>query len=220
MITEAISTDMTFLDLINKWLDHVQAYKSEEYYKTNRNLARHWVRIWGQVLCSELLTEMIEKRLVERKKVSAYSANKELRHLRVIFNFGKKKFNLITNPTDGIEFFPVTKRIKYIPSADDIEKMLSAANPEIRDYLMVIKDTMARVSEINRLSWNDVDLENRHLVLYTRKKKGGNLTPRKVPITQRLHKILCNCYAKRNTDYPWVFCNSYVDYTISSISFE
>ena len=48
---------------------------------------------------------MIEKRLIERKKVSAYSANKELRNLRIIFNFGKKKFNLIANPTDGIEFF-------------------------------------------------------------------------------------------------------------------
>ena len=90
-----IQTDMTFLELINKWLDHVQAYKSKEYYKTNRNMARHWVRLWGHVLCSEFITEMIEKRLIERKKVSAYSANKELRHLRVIFNFGKKKFNII-----------------------------------------------------------------------------------------------------------------------------
>jgi len=90
-----LQTDMTFLELINSWLDHVQAYKSEEYYKTNRNMARHWVKLWGKLLCSELLTKMIEKRLVERKKVSAYSANKELRHLRVIFNFSKRKFNLL-----------------------------------------------------------------------------------------------------------------------------
>ena len=212
VITDPIPTDMTFLDLINKWLDHVQAYKSEEYYKTNRNMARHWVQKWGKVLCAELSTEMIEKRLIERKKVSAYSANKELRNLRIIFNFGKKKFNLIANPTDGIEFFPMTKKIKYIPSPDDIEKVLNVAEPEIRDYLMAIKDTMARVNEINRLTWNDVDLENKYLVLYTRKKKGGHLTPRKVPITQRLYKILCERYTARNTDYPWVFCNTYLDW--------
>ena len=205
-------TDMTFLDLINSWLDHVQAYKSEEYYKTNRNLARHWVKLWGERLCSELQTKMIEKRLIQRKKVSAYAANKELRHLRAIFNFGKKKLDLRANPTDGIEFFPMTKRIKYIPSSEDIEKVLSVANPEVRDYLMVIKDTMARVSEINRLSWDDVDLENRYLVLYTRKKRGGHLTPRKVPLTQRLYEILSDRYRVRNSKYPWVFCNTYVDW--------
>jgi len=202
---------MTFLELINKWLDHVQAYKSKEYYKTNRNMARHWVRLWGHVLCSEFITEMIEKRLIERKKVSAYSANKELRHLRVIFNFGKKKFNLISNPTEGVEFFPMIKKMKHIPSSTEIEKALNAANPEVRDYLMVIKDTMARVSEINRLSWDDVDLGNKYLVLYTRKKKGGHLTPRKVPLTQRLYRILSDRYKVRNIKYPWVFCNTYTD---------
>ena len=205
-------TDTAFSELINRWLDHVQAYKSEEYYKTNRNLARHWVRLWGHLLCSELLTRMIEKRLIERKKVSAYSANKELRHLRTIFNFGKKKQILAINPTDGIEFFPVTKRIKYVPSPADIDKALSFANQEIMDYLMAVKDTMARVSEINRLTWDDVDLESKYLVLYTRKKKGGHLTPRKIPMTQRLYEILCNRYATRNFDYPWVFCNTYKDW--------
>ncbi len=204
--------DMTFLDLINKWLDHVQAYKSKEYYRANRIMARHWVRSWGDTPCSKLLTEMIERRLMERKKVSAYSANKELRHLRVIFNFGKKKFNLQSNPTDGIEFFPTTKKIKYVPSPEDIEKALSIAEPEVRDYLMTIKDTMARVNEINRLTWDDVDLKNKFLVLYTRKKRGGHLTPRKVPLTKRLYRILSDRYKERNRNYPWVFCNTYVNW--------
>lgn len=205
-------TDMVFWELINEWLDYVQAYKSKEYYKTNRNMARHWVRLWGKLLCYDIQTKMIEKRLIERKKVSAYSANKELRHLRAIFNFGKKKFNLAGNPTDGIEFFPMTKRIKYVPPSTDIEKALSVADPEIKDYLMAIKDTIARVSEINRLKWDDVDLENKYLVLYTRKKRGGHLTPRKVPLTQRLFEILSNRYKVRNMDHPWVFCNTYIDW--------
>jgi integrase len=205
-------TDMTFLDLINKWLDHVQVYKSNEYYRINRIMARHWVKLWGDTSCSKVLPEMIEKRLIERRKVSAYCANKELRHLRVIFNFGKKKFNLPSNPTGGIEFFPMTKRIKYVPSSDDIENALSVADPEVKEYLMAIKDTMARVSEINRLIWDDVDLHNKYLVLYTRKKRGGHLTPRKVPLTQRLYEILSNRYKVRKKRYPWVFCNTYVDW--------
>ena len=55
---------------------------------------------------------------------------------------------------------------------------------------------MGRVSEINRLTWDDVDLERRYVVLYTRKKRGGHLTPRKVPMTQRLYEVLSRRHFK------------------------
>jgi len=46
---------------------------------------------------------------------------------------------------------------------------------------------MTRVGEINRLKWDDVNLEAGYVVLYTRKKAGGNLTPRTVqPAKRRL----------------------------------
>jgi len=35
---------------------------------------------------------------------------------------------------------------------------------------------MGRVNEINRPEWNDMDLEHRRIILYTRKKRGGHLT--------------------------------------------
>jgi integrase len=47
-----------------------------------------------------------------------------------------------------------------------------------KDYLATIKETMARMDEINRLIWEDIDFDGRALVPYTRKKKGGHLTPK------------------------------------------
>jgi integrase len=38
--------------------------------------------------------------------------------------------------------------------------------------IYVIKDTLARVSEVNRLECEDIDLDNRTITLKTRKKKG------------------------------------------------
>jgi integrase len=64
---------------------------------------------------------------------------------------------------------------------------------------------MARVGEINRLTWEDVDLEGRYVVLYTRKKRGGHLTPRKVPMTTRVHGMLLRRYKCRDKAKPWVF---------------
>jgi hypothetical protein len=46
---------------------------------------------------------------------------------------------------------------------------------------------MTLVGEINWLKWDDVNLEAGYVVLYTRKKAGGNLTPRTVqPAKRRL----------------------------------
>jgi len=202
-------TDMGFLELVNKRLDHVEAYNSEKHYNDYRYLARRWIERWGQLGCSEMTQEMIEQFILERRKVSPDTANKEIRHLRAMFNFGKKKRLISQNPTDGLEFLPVEKLVKYIPPPEDIDKVIAVADQETSDYLWTIRDTMARGCEINRLTWDDVNFEGRHLILYTRKKKGGHLTPRQIPITDRLFDILRRRHSKRDPSKPWVFWHTY-----------
>ncbi len=207
-------TDIRFLDLVNKRLDHVKAYKSGEYYKAYCYMAKRWVHHWADLECRSITPQMIEEFLIGRSMKSEFAANKDLRHLRATFNYGKKRRLILSDPTAGISFFPVEKRIKYVPSVDDIDKVISCAAPDIQDYLWTIRDTMARVDEINRLIWSDVSFEDAtgYVVLYTRKKRGGHLTPRKVPMTQRLCEILKRRFLARTIGQPWVFCNSYVDW--------
>ena len=85
---------------------------------------------------------------------------------------------------------PVEKRVKYVPSIEDIYKVIALADADTQDYLWLILHTLGRVSEINRLEWKDVDFYNQRVTLFTRKKRGGHLTPRLVPMTDRVFKIL------------------------------
>ena len=62
---------------------------------------------------------------------------------------------------------------------------------------------MARVGEINRLTWDDLNLESGYVILYTRKKTGGHLTPRKVPMTKKLYEVLSWRYQERDAKQPW-----------------
>jgi integrase len=73
----------------------------------------------------------------------------------------------------------------------------------MQDYLWVIRETMGRVSKINRLEWKDA-------ILYTRKKKGGHLTPIKIPMTAKLFEVLSSRYSNRDESKPWVFWHEYV----------
>jgi integrase len=202
-------TDMGFLDLVNKRLDHVKAYNSESHYGTYTYLSKRWAKKWGDEPCSQIIPVMVQKHLLERRQISAYTANKDLRYLRATFQFGIRKRFIANDPTDGLGFFPVEKRVKYVPPSEDIDKVIACANPDTKDYLYVVRETVARVGEVNRLRWDDVNLDVGYVVLYTRKKSGGHLTPRKVPMTQKLHEVLSRRFQTREPSKPWVFWHRY-----------
>jgi len=204
-----LQTDMDFLELVNRKLDHVKAYNAECHYRDYFYNARRWTKRWEGLTCSQIKREMIQEHILKRSKVSACTANQDLRYLRAVFNYGKKNELVDVNPTQGIDFLPTEKKIKYVPSSQDIDKVIQMADPDIQDYLEVARETMARISEVNRLLWDDVNLEDRYVVLYTRKKKGGHLTPRKVPMTEKLFSVLSKRYGLRDKTKPWVFWHTY-----------
>jgi integrase len=148
---------------------------------------------------------MIQQYILDRAKHSHYAANYDLRLLKALINHAIRIKIIKENPVDGVPFLPVEKKTKYVPPVEDIDKVIAMADPDTQDYLWVIRESMGRMGEINRLTWNDVDLMNRFVTLYTRKKKGGHLTPRKVPMTGKLYEILSRRYQTRVKEKPWVF---------------
>jgi len=210
-VVRSTPTAMAFLELVNRRLDHVKAYNSKRHYTDHFYMAKRWIGEWEKLSCEEVTRDKIQNFLLKRAEVSLYTANKDLRYLRALFNFGISRNWITENPTRGLSFFPVEKRLKYIPPKADVLKVIAAADPDTQEYLWTIKETMARMGEVNRLSWSDVNFEERYVVLYTRKKKGGHLTPRKVPMTQKLFEVLSRRYEKRAKDKPWVFWQRYWD---------
>ena len=118
-------------------------------------------------------------------------------------NYGVKKGFIKINPVNGVDFLPVEKRIKYVPPTEDIDKVIAVAPEDTKAYLWTIRETLGRVSEINRLEWKDVDLQGRYVTLYTRKKKGGHLTPRRIWMTGKLHSVFSELAATRTDNHPW-----------------
>ncbi len=208
------ATDMAFLTLLNHSLDFTNAYRTEKHYKDCVYMAKRWAKQWKEKTIYEIAPDEIVRYMIKLKnRVSAYTANKELRALRAVFNFGIKPPNrwFIDNPTDGIKFFPVEKKAKYVPSQEDVIRVIMASEGETRDYLWTIALTLARVSEVNRLEWKDVDFESRTVRLYTRKTKGGNLVPRSIPMCQTLEEVLKR--RLKGNKMQWVFYHTYFSRT-------
>jgi integrase len=155
------------------------------------------------------LDTLVQDHLLERAKISANTANKDLIYLRALFNYGNKKNLVDCNPTSNLDFFPVEKRKKYVPPKSDVFKVIDSADPDTQDYLWSILCTAARVGEINGLTWDDVDFDSRLVTLWTRKKKGGNREPRDVPMVSKLYDILKYRFETREPQLQWVFWHSY-----------
>ncbi len=168
--------------------------------------ARRWVKRWSGLTCSELSSELISELRNERSEISNQTANKELRYLRSLFNWGITKKFIADNPASRVEMMRVEKRSIYVPTHRDIKKVFEVASEDQKDYLWCLRDTLARSREINNLKWNDINFKEKHLTLFTRKKKHGTKTPRNIPMTQGLCERLVYRFEKHHSkDIPWVF---------------
>jgi integrase len=94
------------------------------------------------------------------------------------------------------------------PSEKEILQLIMAADPEKdeKDFLLTILHTLARVDEILRLTWQDVNFEQRSIRLWTRKRKGGSYESNNLHMNEDLYQILKRRYKKR-THERWVFPN-------------
>ncbi len=187
----------------------LSVYKTPSYYKDNRYLFKRLVRRWGQMSVDEITSMNVQKFILERSRLGHYAANYDLRLLKALFNHGIRHKVVSENPVQNVPFLPVEKRVKYVPPVQDIDKIIALADPDTQDYLWTIRETMGRMGEINRLAWDDVDLKNRSVTLYTRKKQGGHLTPRRVSMTQQLFEVLNRRFAGRDPKMPWVLWHTY-----------
>jgi len=178
--------DMSLNELMNFKLDELDLKKSKKYYKENKRYFKMFLEFVGDVPVSAVAKSQINsfladfsKDLLSRKRTN-YKVNACLRCLKTLFFHGIRIYELdIKNPCVGIEFYPVAKRLKYIPSDKDIDAVLKLCDPDERRLIEFVRDTGVRIDEAMRLMAEDV-LED-YVVLYTRKSRYSNMMPRKVP---------------------------------------
>lgn len=207
-LSRPISTDMDFLTLLNLRLDEVK-HLSHDHYMDTVYHAKRWAKRWSGLSCSDITIDLITLLRDERSKISNQTANKDLRYLRSLFNWGIKKGYVSDNPAFKVETLRVEKKAIYVPSEADIDKVFRIASPDQRDYLWCLRDTFARSREINNLLWDDVDFKNKTVTLYTRKKRHGTKTPRVIPMTENLYSVLSHRYDERDGSAPWVFWHQF-----------
>lgn len=210
-------TDITFYELCQRRLDYLKAAATPKYYSQNRQTFRRAIAFFGpDTPVSAIAKHEVQDFLVERANelvengFDMHGVNKDIRHLKALFYYGSDEIEATSgsNPLRKIKFFAVSQSVKYIPPDSDIAKVLLIADKFQQTYLTVIKNTLARSIEINRLRVEDVDFENQRIRLWTKKSKTQDLTPRWVGMNSELLTTLKAWFKIRYKRNPLVFYNS------------
>lgn len=172
-----------FIGLCESRLRDLKLRRTKQYFRENERLIRKLILLWGHK--KEIVRKDVEDYL--HKVKSPHVANNELRFIKALFNHGIEREWFTYNPAGRIKLRPIAKKRKYIPSRQDVAKVLDMVDEEQRRYLLLIINTLARVSEINNLEWEDVHED--YLVLRTRKSKNSNVKERRIPFNKTLRDI-------------------------------
>jgi integrase len=134
-----------------------------------------------------------------------YAANRMLQLLSAIYN------KMIAwdvyagrNPAIGITKFAETPRARYLKRKELdslVEKLVSSANRDLHDFVLLSICTGARKSNIYAMRWDEIDLKDATWTSPGEKQKNGQ--PKVFSLTDREVRILKS--RKRGSDLEWVF---------------
>jgi integrase len=140
----------------------------------------------------EIITKFRDSLLTSRMKGDEHKArrgvNKDLRNLRTVFNWAHRNNIISTRPFDRITFFKANPVIPEILTRDELLRFYRALPKTgyYRMFFVFMRYTGRRRSEILRLTFGDIDLQEKTIRLPSRKTGG----PKKIPMHTRLHRIL------------------------------
>ncbi|MBU1741625.1 MAG: site-specific integrase, partial [Proteobacteria bacterium] len=209
----------TVLELLNERISWVELHRTRVYASDHKYCFRRVLERapeWAKLSATAITVEMVEAwaedwaaDLLEQGK-TRHQVNAALTLLEATWNkpWGakRKEREFPRNPFALVERYSVEKKAKYLPTDAQVAKVLMAAPPKGRLLMELMLGTGARPSEAVELQWFDVqaDQEPYSVVLYTRKKRGGTRTPRRVTITPELAAGL-RSWRKGNPDSHYVF---------------
>lgn len=187
---ELITTSPTFGRVANQRLADLKVYATASHYRDVRTILSRFEE-WYGIPIALITPTMAKRRIFElAEEFGNRYANRHLLELKAVFNQAVKENLLTKNELNVILKLKVSDSSKQVPERSDIDRVIELAEPLDRAYLEVVLFTAARIREINRLTWGDVDFKQRAVRLWTRKKKHGDRKFRTIPMIDRVYEAL------------------------------
>lgn len=200
-----------FKDAAYIYLDYAERRFADKTFRYKRYVLSKFNEFLERQNIAHLPIDQITPHMVHaylNTRSSNYNYNFHRKDLSAMFAYAVKKLKILkTNPCADIDKMPHQSKKPEIPSKETVMKFLAAAKPKIeRPLILTVLLTAARIDEVLRLKWSDIDFDNGTLTRYTRKRSGGNYAPITIKMNQDLLAVIQGLWDRR-TQEEWVFFN-------------
>jgi site-specific recombinase XerD len=180
-------------------------YKTIKLYKTTFKI---FIEHFGDLQLADLTTRMIEDYLLMRAtKVSIFAGRRDMICLSASFNKAVKDGYLLKNPCQGIKRFKLPEAQPKFYSKEDLEKLLSVMidNPDMKDAVIFSVNSGLRQMEMITLTWSQVNLNDRIIVLDNSSHITKTKRVRSIPLNPDAYEVIQKRYSKRIEGLEYVF---------------
>jgi len=177
----------TFAEVVAEFKESYTGWGKATFVKNNGTLNALCAE-FGNLSVAAISTRQIEAYLARRidmDGITTATRNRYLATLKTLYKCAARWGYIARNPTEPVKIQKEEGKIPNALSPEEVEAVL-ALLPEISalaaTVATVAADTGARRGEIQRIAWEDIDLEAETLTIPTSKNK----EPRRMPLTPRL----------------------------------
>ncbi len=191
-----------------EFLHYAQIHYGKSTIDLFKRSLENLIKTNGNMLVNYMQNLHIEKYKAERllKGASRATVNMEFTALRSMFNTGITLKLIDNNPCIGVKKLSVVEKEILAFTEKEIDEILTKISEQpLRSIVQTALYTGGRINELLNLQWRDIDLENRILTIANKpnfQTKTGKI--RRLPISEKLYRILNELNHKDNMDYVFV----------------
>lgn len=189
--------NITFRDLMDRYMTEYSAInKAPRSHERDKELRKNLEPVFGDMYLTKISPSQIAEYKVKRRKegASARTVNLELILMTHAYNLALREWGWVReNPASKVKKEKVSNFIERWLTLEEEGKLLKASQEWLQEITVFAINTGLRQSEILDLTWRQVDLNRRTIVIYEQKNKGVDTLP--------LNQNALNVLMQRN-QYP------------------
>lgn len=200
-------TVTVFSEVANAYLDDAKRRFTPSTYQYKALVVKRFIEVCGDLPFREISPHVIHAVCISRPSNEGF--NRHRKDLSSLWTWASRNFGgmqMIANPCLQTDKMPHNPKAKKVPSEIEVYKIRRAAQAEELDIIDCILYMSARIDEVMRMKWSDVDFTAGEVTLWTRKRRGGTWESDKMPMVKPLRAILERRLRERQ-QREWVFYN-------------